>query len=348
MEPTTGLRVRTRNEAPARSDADYVLYWMIAARRCEWNFGLQRAVEWSRAVGRPLVVLEPLRVGYTWASDRLHRFVLDGMSDNRAACREAGVRYHPYVESSPGAGRGLLETLARRACVVVTDDYPAFFLPRMVATAAAKLPVKLEAVDSNGLLPLAVPSDTFATAYAFRRFLQRTLPDHLASAPDAAPLDAIETRRAPALSPDVLERWPAVDTSDPDGVIAGLPIDRAVPPVTYRGGSRAAGLRLAEFFSGSIDAYATERNRLERDLGSGLSPYLHFGHISTHQIFSALAARENWTPARLGADTRGKRSGWWGMSASAEAFLDQLVTWRELGFNRCHHREDHASYEALP
>ncbi|MCG8467546.1 MAG: deoxyribodipyrimidine photolyase, partial [Gemmatimonadetes bacterium] len=121
-----------------------------------------------------------------------------------------------------------------------------------------------------------------------------------------------------------------------------------VPPVTYRGGSRAAGLRLAEFFSGSIDAYATERNRLERDLGSGLSPYLHFGHISAHQIFSALAARESWTPARLGADTRGKRSGWWGMSESAEAFLDQLVTWRELGFNRCHHREDHASYEALP
>ncbi len=31
----------------------------------------------------------------------------------------------------------------------------------------------------------------------------------------------------------------------------------------------------------------------------------------------------------------GSRSGWWGVSSAAEAFLDQLVTWRELGFNMC-------------
>lgn len=41
----------------------------------------------------------------------------------------------PYIESDVGAGRGLLEALAARACVVVMDDYPAFFLPRMAAAA---------------------------------------------------------------------------------------------------------------------------------------------------------------------------------------------------------------------
>ena len=35
------------------------------------------------------------------------------------------------------------------------------------------------------------------------------------------------------------------------------------------------------------------------------------------------------------AEATGSREGWWGMSASAEAFLDQLVTWRELGYNFC-------------
>ena len=38
---------------------------------------------------RPLLVFEPLRCDYRWASDRLHRFVLDGMAANRAACRRA-------------------------------------------------------------------------------------------------------------------------------------------------------------------------------------------------------------------------------------------------------------------
>jgi deoxyribodipyrimidine photo-lyase len=36
------------------------------------------------------------------------------------------------------------------------------------------------------------------------------------------------------------------------------------------------------------------------------------------------------------------------MSEGAEAFLDQLVTWRELGFNMCSKREDHDQFESLP
>jgi len=44
----------------------------------------------------------------------------------------------------------------------------------------------------------------------------------------------------------------------------------------------------------------------------------------------------------------GRRAGWWGASADAEAFLDQLVTWRELGFNVCHHNPGHDRWESLP
>jgi deoxyribodipyrimidine photo-lyase len=36
------------------------------------------------------------------------------------------------------------------------------------------------------------------------------------------------------------------------------------------------------------------------------------------------------------------------MSASAEAFLDQIVTWRELGFNLCWQRSDYDRYDSLP
>jgi deoxyribodipyrimidine photo-lyase len=47
-------------------------------------------------------------------------------------------------------------------------------------------------------------------------------------------------------------------------------------------------------------------------------------------------------------ERRGKRSGWWGLSADAEAFLDELVTWRELGLNFCAQRADYDRYESLP
>ena len=37
--------------------------------------------------------------------------------------------------------------MAKKACVIVTDDYPDFFIPKMVAAAARKMPVCLEQVD---------------------------------------------------------------------------------------------------------------------------------------------------------------------------------------------------------
>ncbi|MCA9112446.1 MAG: deoxyribodipyrimidine photolyase, partial [Planctomycetaceae bacterium] len=83
MSSIPSLRIRDVNEQPVREDGDFVLYWMIAFRRCHWNFSLERAIEWCSKLKKPLVVFEPLRCGYEWASDRLHRFVLQGMADNR-------------------------------------------------------------------------------------------------------------------------------------------------------------------------------------------------------------------------------------------------------------------------
>ncbi|MGH8071665.1 MAG: hypothetical protein ACRERE_41815 [Candidatus Entotheonellia bacterium] len=76
------IPIRDCNGAPLRPAAAYVLYWMIAARRSRWNFVLDRAIELAREFGKPLVVLEALRCAHRWASDRIHRFVLDGMHDN--------------------------------------------------------------------------------------------------------------------------------------------------------------------------------------------------------------------------------------------------------------------------
>jgi deoxyribodipyrimidine photo-lyase len=91
-----------------------------------------------------------------------------------------------------------------------------------------------------------------------------------------------------------------------------------------------------------------ERNHPDAEATSGLSPYLHFGHLSAHEVLAAIAEREEWSPAKVSGPRSGKRTGWWGMSLAAEAFLDQLVTWRELGFSFCAHRDDYDRYESLP
>jgi deoxyribodipyrimidine photo-lyase len=350
MSRVPPIRIRDANDAPVREGRAWVLYWMIASRRVRFNFGLQRAVEHARALGKPLVVLEALRAGYPWASDRLHRFVLEGMADNRARLATRPALYHPYVEPKAGAGKGLLEALAARACVVVTDEYPAFFLPRMVAAAAAHLDVRLEAVDGNGLLPLRATERPYERAVDFRRFLHKALAPHLFEPPVADPLRDAALPALSALPSSLTRNWPAAD----DALLAGdpallerIPIDHGVPPVPDAGGGRAAVTQWRRFLRDGLPRYL-DHNHPDDGATSGVSPWLHFGHLSVHQVFAELASREGWSPETLPPRGRGQREGWWGMSPEAEAYLDQLVTWRELGFQYCARHDPYDTWETLP
>jgi deoxyribodipyrimidine photo-lyase len=347
----TNIRIQKANDAPVHPKGDYVLYWMIAFRRTSWNCSLDRAVQWATELDKPLVILEALRNGYPWASDRLHAFILNGMAENARQLKSTPVTYYPYVETEQEAGKGLLQALAEKACVVVTDDFPAFFLPRMVASAARKIPVAMEKVDSNGLLPMRGAERVFPTAYAFRRYLQKHLPTHLVEHPEKAPLKGLQLRRLKTLPQRVLRHWPKAtdETLEADpAALAVLPIDHNVGIAEMRGGSAEALSLLEEFSQDKLSKYSEQRNQPEEEVTSGLSPYLHFGHISAHQVFHRIAEKEDWFFDRLAPTTKGNRRGWWGMSESAEAFLDQLITWRELGFNMCWQRTDYDRYDSLP
>jgi deoxyribodipyrimidine photo-lyase len=342
-------RVRALNGATVRAEGEYVLYWMVAARRLSWSHALDHALGHALRLDRPLLVFEPLNVGYRWASDRLHQAIVDGMREHAAALARTGVGYFPYLEPSAGAGKGLLEALSSRACVVVTDDSPVFFTPRLLEAAARVVSCRLEAVDANGLLPLAEVDRTFVSAHQFRRHLQRRLPEHLGEAPAGHPL---ATARAPAfrgVAPDVLERWPPTtpERLGAPETLAGLPIDHSVAPTGWRGGHAAARRALDRFVGERLPRYAEERNDPDADAVSGLSPWLHFGHLSAHEVFRAVADAEGWTPLRLSAKADGSRAGWWGMSRGAEAFLDQLVTWRELGHAFAVREPAYDRYESL-
>ncbi len=336
-------RIRPLTEATPDSSGRYVLYWMIAQRRLRHSFALQRAAEHARALGKPLLVFEALRVDYEHASARIHQFVIDGMQDNATTCADRGVRYHAYVEPAEGAAKGLLAALSKHACVVVTDDHPVFHFPRMVEAAQRRIDVAFEAVDGNGLLPFRSTDKAFATAYALRRHLQKTLPEHLARLPAMDPLRGLGDLGQASIPRDVLQRWTSASR------ISDLPIDHEVPPTDLVGGPSAGRRRLRTFLAERLDRYAEERNDVDKPSTSGLSPYLHFGHVGAHEVFAALVKQEGWTLDHLAPWAKGARQGWWGMSDGAEGFLDQFVTWRELGVNTCVHRpEDYASLGSLP
>ncbi len=273
------------------------------------------------------------------------------MADNVRAFANANVTYFPYLELRPGSGKGLIETLASHSCTVVTDDFPCFFLPRMVATVTDRLKVRLEKVDSNGIFPMRGTDRVFLRAQDFRRFLQKNLRPHLLEFPKQNPMAELQIPRLDRIPRDILMKWPSADVVEiakHPGTLTEFAIDHSVGITDVRGGSTSATTRLKHFCKGRILRYNKDRNKPEEDATSGFSPYLHFGNISAHEIFARLMESEEWTIGDLALKPNGSRNGWWGCSPMLEAFLDQLITWREIGFNMCSQRNDYDQYESLP
>ena len=210
--PSRGSASARSNAAPLRRERAFVLYWMTAARRARFNPALERAVELARELGRPLAILEALRVGYPYASDRLHAFVMQGMAENARAARRARAPPRLRRARAGRGGGGSSRRSPGRACAVVTDDFPTFFVPRMLAAAAERLDVRLEAVDGSCLVPFRLAGKDFSSAYAYRRHLQRLLPDWLDRLPAADPLSRAGLPAPAALPREIAARWPAAES----------------------------------------------------------------------------------------------------------------------------------------
>ena len=354
--PTTisvpSIRVSSLNQEAVQVEGNYVLYWMVAQRRLTWNFALQRAVEWSQKLSKPLIIFEPLRIAYPWANARLHHFIIEGMRDNFQKAKELGVSYYPYIEKKKDEGKGLLAAFCHQACVVVTDEYPCYFIPRMTSAAAQRASVLFEQVDSNGLLPLRASGRVFTTAASFRRHLQKTLLPYFATDqfPKMSPL--AEYRQPSAVIPNEITKQPKWSPANPNEFLGdglqSLDLDHSVVPCD-EGGAVAAQKRLNKFLDARLHRYHYDRNALEGGAASGLSAHLHFGHLSVHEVAQKVFESCQWSPQNVAPKPSGSREGWWGASKAVEAFIDELVTWREIGFTFCFHRlADYDQFSSLP
>lgn len=352
METINPIRITQANEKSIHSEGDYVLYWMTAFRRTKWNHALQRATQLASDLNKPLIVFEPLRVNYRWASDRFHRFVIEGMRSNEEAFQHKSVTYLPYVEPTTHAASGILEQLSQRACCVVTDDYPCFFLPALIREAKKRIGTRFEVIDSNCIIPIRLADRTFTVAHSYRRWMQKNIIEHLAELPEEDPLSGVQL---PVLDQSIVKeiqaKWPKANFDQllDSGGLDSLPIDHSVPAVAeMTGGEAEASNRLRTFIGKKLAGYDSDRNHPDFQATSRLSPYLHFGHLSSFEFVQVILKREKWSATRAGTPN-GKNTGFWNLTASSEGLMDQIITWRDLGFNfAARHPREIDRYESLP
>ncbi len=200
------------------------------------------------------------------------------------------------------------------------------------------------AVDSNGVVPLALLGEPAAAAVHFRPRLHRAFVEAWPHRARKKPgFDTLPTG-----APD--PPFDLTDLASADGALDALPLAAPVPPVEgAAGGTKAARERFHTFLTQRLEGYSEDRS-IPRSPGeghaSGLSPYLRHGHISIEEVVEdALGASGDWNLDALRYESRGKREGFWGCDPDTESFLDEALTWRDIGYHW--HRTRHAHAKDL-
>ncbi len=362
MKTNLDDRIRVVNDEEVFIDGEYVLYWMIATRRFNYNASLEYAAKLAEKYDKPLLVIEEISTSHKFANDRITSFVIQGMVENISIFKEHNIRFIPWVETPLSGPMGLLKTLAKRACLVVTDDFPTYYPLSATKAAGRSLDRKVIAVDSNGVFPMSWTSSAFSTAHSFRRFIHANFSRCQETWPQKIPINSdydysIDDELYQSIIEECSVKIPPYEWlwrcseggSTGKKALSTIDIDHKVQPVRQaKGGRNTAAKKLAIFLKNRLFRYNIDRNNIEKPSVSGLSPWLHFGHISSIEIVGKILESEKWTPENITTSRKGAREGWWGLSAGVESFLDQIITWRELGFNNAYHNSNHNKYESIP
>ncbi|MBP6670649.1 MAG: deoxyribodipyrimidine photo-lyase [Gemmatimonadales bacterium] len=366
--PDDDLRLHAPAAARPRAGGEFVLYWMQTTMRAHDNFALNYAIARADELGLPVLVYHGLRHDYPWASDRFHTWILESVADLYADFEAKGIQYAFWLDRARGeytewpagrrttgsgkreAGSGTarstsgsrfprpdsptpLVALARRAALVVTDYFPTFIVPRQLRGLREKVETPVIAVDSCTVVPLRYHQKEHSTARGIRPVLMEALPHYLW--PVANPEPRVRARVPLEFEPTVIRDTGSGQREAGTGrsiaeVVAGCDVDHGVPPsTTFRGGTRAGRARLADFLKTGLPRYTEDRNDPNQpDAVSRLSPWLHFGNLSIHEILLAVQRT--------------------GPGDQVAKFLDEALVWRELAHNFCHWNPKHRTVEAIP
>ncbi len=321
--PVERERIRQLYDAPDRPDRKYVLYWAQMNRRVDANHSLLYAAEIANRHRLPVLYYEELTYSYQYANDRLHTFVLQGVPETAKRLKKAGIGYVFYLRRNAQSPNDIFYQLAKDAAAVVTDDYPLFLARDHNSRVPGKLDIAYYVVDSSCVVPMSQIQTRQYGAYTIRPRITRLLPKFL-QAPDPLRVErrfkeAIPSFHVPVREGEIRE------------LVRSCEIDHSISPSLSFEGGRLAAERLLQFFlENNLKRFDRDRNEPAEHATSHMSPYLHFGQISSLEI--ALAVKEHAARHHLMAD----------------GYLEELIVRRELSFNYVGYVERPERLENLP
>ena len=306
-------RVTVRRSGAPNNDGTCVVYWMQRAQRGVDNPALDVAIEAGNALRKPVVVFFAPVPFYPAGNLRHYTFLAEGIPDIATALarRRVGFVLRRWPEHS--LVRFCEEV---KPALVVGDENPLRGPEHWRQIAAKKLRVPLWTVDADVIVPSKLFLKEQYASHILRKRMQPLLAEYLVAPASPAPRVAWKKPRG------------VESLSANSDILRGWKLDRTVGPVPeLHGGTQKALALLKAFVKDKLADYPKQRNHPESDGTSKLSPYLHFGHIGPHTV--ALAVTKSNAP-----------------QAAKDAFLNQVILWRELSVNFVRFNPDYDNFES--
>ena len=306
-------RMRAINDAPP-TPGKFIIYWMQQAQRIHWNHALSYAKELSNRLKKPLMVYFGLTDTFPEANLRHYQFMIEGLQEVKEQLLQQKIgfiirREHPV--------EGLVR-IKDDIGVLVCDRGYLRVQKQWRQQLAEKMDAPMIQIESDVGIPVETASDKEEyAAYTIRPKINKQKAHYL----------------HPVKDPDVSIDSTSYDfDSEPidniNSFLSSLSVDTHVSPSPMlKGGRTNAQTLLGEFLTSKIQDYATNRNDPSKNVSSMMSPYLHFGQISSVEIA--------WEVNRKAKDL-------------STDYLEELIVRRELSMNFVHYNNTYDSISCLP
>ncbi|HYA35025.1 MAG TPA: deoxyribodipyrimidine photo-lyase [Candidatus Binataceae bacterium] len=316
---TADARIEIRRGGLPAEDGRCVVYWMQRAQRAFDNPALETAIRTANQLRKPVVAFFAMLATHPVANLRHYTFMIEGLIDtaHRLGCRGIGFVMRTTAGSDP-VPAFLKFCDEVKPAVVIADENPLRNSARWRVRATEAIRVPMLSVDADVIVPSVLLEKEQYAARTIRPRIRAMQGDYLKPVGNLRPLVRWRpSARLSSLEPSLcLLKKLRIDTSV--GAAPGI-----------HGGTSEALSKLKRFISDRLPGYATHRNHPEIDGTSGVSPYLHFGHIGPHTV--ALAALDS----RAAAHDR-------------DSFLEELIVRRELAVNFVRYNATYDSLDGCP
>lgn len=327
------LSLNAKGSTQINSDGQSVIYIMSRDQRVEYNPALLKAQELALDLKLPLLVVFQL---YPQLGHRLKQhydFMLGGLKELHQQLADKNIDFLVLTQDLE-ANSAIINNQLKPA-VVVADFSPLKRASQVRSYLVDNLNCKVLMVDAHNVVPVWIASKKQEyNAYFFRRKITPLLADYLIKPAQIQNQPDFTVQKIKKTAANYAPNWKRIQQ-------AVLAQPKPQYSFAFKSGYQAAQDTLQDFLENKLIKYDQQRNDPNAEVLSNLSPYLHFGQISSLEI--ALAVKDYVQQKQNTLSDKDYQQ----LSNSQDNFLEELIVRKELADNYCYYNSNYLSVTGL-